>query len=483
MAADYSLMGSFGTGGASALSGDLITKLRETEEKSIVGAIDKKISNYDLEVEKIAEIQEKLNEFLATTKYFEVGGKENVFEQVLADTSGDSVVFDAIDTTSLQEGTITISVSQLAQKDIFQSKTFADSTALVTASLDEIITIANVEFSTAGKTFEALAEEINNTEGIQASIKQVSDTEFRLVIRSTETGSANNLNISISGTTPDDSLELLSDVDNHVMEGKNLNAIVDGISYDISSNTMVLEAKLSFTAIKVDEVIAGSGGVRTSSSITISEDTSAVTLAAEALVRNYNELTDLINTEIDDTDSVITNTSALKTILSDIKNMFFANYGADTPEFGTNTDSFGDLDYSHANVTNNDKNIFNYGFNLDKSGHISLDTETFNKALAENSDDLKNLFSGVYENKGLGTQLVEYIDALDGFKGILSNYTEQMDSNKEDLQKERKSKIASLDSKYLTMAESFASYGALISQMEASFGGLSMMIKQSTSSN
>jgi len=34
--ADYSMLGSLGSGGASALSGDLLTKLRTAEEKSVV---------------------------------------------------------------------------------------------------------------------------------------------------------------------------------------------------------------------------------------------------------------------------------------------------------------------------------------------------------------------------------------------------------------------------------------------------------------
>ena len=43
---DYSMMGSFGTGGASALSGDLITKLRDAEEASVIKPIDTKIDIY-----------------------------------------------------------------------------------------------------------------------------------------------------------------------------------------------------------------------------------------------------------------------------------------------------------------------------------------------------------------------------------------------------------------------------------------------------
>jgi flagellar hook-associated protein 2 len=168
--------------------------------------------------------------------------------------------------------------------------------------------------------------------------------------------------------------------------------------------------------------------------------------------------------------------------------MLFDNYGAETPTFGTETDDYGDIVKAHSNVTNNDKNLFMFGFELDKNGHLSVDSDTFNDIVnGENEnysfEDLKSVFTGAYENKGLGVQIKDYLDDLDGYEGLLTNYESQMDERKIELEEEKEEEIDRLDAKYGIMAEQFSAYSAIIAQMEASFSGLKMMIEQSTSGN
>jgi flagellar hook-associated protein 2 len=255
-------------------------------------------------------------------------------------------------------------------------------------------------------------------------------------------------------------------------KAQNLKATVDGVDYDMASNTLQLQAKLSMTAVKVDKV-------GESSSITLTKDTSSVAAVVEQMVLDYNELTEILNTEINSQESSIQDKDTLKNILKDIKGMFFKSYGASTPTFGTVKDSGGDIVYKHSNVTNNDKSIFNFGLSLDQHGTLIFNKEIFNNKLTENADDLKNLFVGVAENKGLGTQLHEYLDDLDGYKGVLTTYSTTMDTRKEDLKKTKEEEVKKLDIKYQSMANTFAAYGAMITQMESAFSGMEMMIKQS----
>lgn len=661
--ADYSMLGSFSTGGASSLSGDLITKLRDAEEKSIVTPLETKLETWDKELAKITEINEKITAFATTAMYFDISSDENVFNQVLTKATGTSVVFDAVSTTGLDEGTTTVTVSQLAQKDVFQSAAFADKEVVPTGTnaSDKIsIQIGSgtaIDFETTGKTYEEISEMINNQEGISSSVEQVGDNDYRLIVKSTDSGTSNALTITqtgldvgfdtlneqvkstaitstdimpdgdslvidgvtftntkevqsltISGTV-DDSVSLAgaattvnflghnvdtaqgdtaedlasqiavqsadvittwnaanpdneilsitqvgvtseleityknteSDVSNiasetsnglvfsqssettkglatyadmvtqinahadfnasinsdneieitrtdggqvgittdnfalgfagnnlnHTLKAQNLNAKVDGIDYDVSSNTIELGGNLSMTAVEVNT--AGS-----SSSVTVTKDTSAALSATKILVNDYNELTELITEELNATDSSVQNKSTLKTILSDIKNMFFSNYGADSIIW---TDPTGDK--NHANVSNNDKNIFNYGFELDSTGKMSLDETKFTEALSDDVDVLKGLFVGVHENKGLGTQLSEYMISLNSYEGLLSSYATNMDANKEKIEDEKEKAVSRLDTKYQTMAESFSAYGSMITQMESAFSGLKMMIAQS----
>ena len=145
--------------------------------------------------------------------------------------------------------------------------------------------------------------------------------------------------------------------------------------------------------------------------------------------------------------------------MSDIKDKMFGSYG-----------------------TNDDLNIFNFGFEIDKSGVLSLDSATFNEATESDIESLKSLFIGVAEDRGLGTQLKDYVDALDGFEGLLSSYETNMNTRLESLEEEQEKAIETLDNKYELLSAQFASYNAIINQFESQFSGLKLMIEQSVAS-
>ncbi len=453
--ADYSLVGAFNTDGASGLNGDLINKLREADERAKIEPIDTQLEDWDIELETISVIEAKINELLEATKSFDLfNSSGTVFDQISASTTGTSAVFDAVDVAGLEEGTTVINVTQLAQKDVFQTNTFTDADAVMTVGQTvgdklsvQIGTDAAINFETAGKTYQELADEINGTEGLTASIEQVGDSDFRLVIKSTDSGLSNALTI-----TQTDSLDValattlgFEDPANHVLHAQNLWAEIDGIDYDVSGNTVTIQGNLSITAVDEGE-----------STISIQKDTGAIVPALEEMVALYNEVVDLVDTELLSADSAIENSSGLRSILSTLKDAFFGEYGS------------------------NDESIFNYGFELDKEGHLSINTTLLGQKLAEGTDGLKDLFVGVAEDKGLGTQLKELIDDMNSYDGLITMYGEDMSTRKTKLEEEKEKAVATLDAKYDLMAAQFASYAAIIAQMEASFGGLSMMIEQST---
>ena len=489
---DYSMIGSFGSDAAQSVNGDMINKIRAAEEKSTINPLTEKIDNIALETEKIDEIKTKISEFEELVNYFDIYNDENVFNQFLFDATGTSAVFDAVDKSALEEGSTQIHVEQLAQKDVYQSNGVVEASLTNTYGNEDIqISIGGASaetINTNGLTLQEIATEINKLDGVSSSVEKISDTEHRLVIKSTEVGSENAITLSGAASVTlgfneydVDGITELEVASSHTLTARNLTASVDGVDYDISSNTITLQNGLKMTAVKED-------AIGEYSTITISKDTSAITVAAESMAIHYNELTTLISNEIDSTDSVIGDKDALKGILSDIKNMLFQNYGADTISYGAITTNTDDDDYyTHANVTTNDKNIFLFGFELDKSGDLTINTTKLNEIINGeddnyNVDDLKSLFTGVYENKGLGVQLKEYLDSLDGYNGILTTYENSMNTRKEDWELDKKEELEKLDIKYGIMAEQFSAYSAVIAQMESSFSGLKMMIEQSTAS-
>ncbi|RXK04776.1 flagellar filament capping protein FliD [Halarcobacter bivalviorum] len=533
-----------GSAGSASLNQELIDKLKEAERKSTVEPIENDLEDWTKEQEKFQEIMTKSNELLDAIKPFDlfISSGVSAFDQKSASVAGSSALFDAVDVSNIDEGTTTVKINQLAQKDVYQSNSFIDSAAQITGGNDagdmlilnqtgrpvyqsdttvagtdlvdasgggsitinidgvdktfnvsatttyqDLINDINADgelnakitlsgrlsitsadektpltiteslttsiglslgekYSTVGKTFDDLAADISKNSNYSASIESVGTDTNRLVIKSTDTGLDNKINITQQGF--DIGLE---DTANNTVKAQNLQASVDGINYDVSSNVLVVGG-LKITALEVDTADS-------SSSISIQSDTSTLPDLVQDIVNKYNELVSLVDNELYSAESPVSDKSSLRSMMEGIKSTLFDSYGE-----------------------NKDLNIFNFGINIDKSGFLTLDTETFNEAVENNLEDLRSLFVGTAESRGLGTQLKEYVDALDSFDGILSKYQENILKRKDTLEEEKTKAQESLDSKYSLLAQQFASYTAIITQFEAQFSGLKLMIQQSTAS-
>ena len=433
-----------GSSGSAGLNQELIDKLKSTEAKGKVDVYDTKLEDWDKELVKIDEINVKINELLSAVDKFDLyKSGANAFEQVTASTTGTSALFDAVDVSGLEPGTNSVDITQLAQKDVFQSNIIADKTAIVAdGSISIGVDGTTYDFTTNGLTYDELASEINKNLKLTASVEQVGDSSYRLVIKSTDTGLDNSL--TITQTNIDLGLE---DPANKVLSAQNMLANIDGVDYNVSSNTITVQGNLRMTAIETG-----------TSSISIQKDNSAIMPGIKDIATKYNELLTIIDEELYSGDSPISDTGTLKIIMDSIKNSLFQSYGP------------GD-----------DLNIFNYGFSFDKSGFLTIDEEILGSALTNNIDDIKAIFIGVAEKPGIGTNLKEYLDGLDSFDGLMNKYGESMANKKLELEEDKKNAQKILDSKYSQMSLQFASYTAIITQMENSFGGMKMMMDQSTS--
>ncbi len=440
-----------GTSGSAGLSQELIDKLKEAEKKAKVEPIETKLETWDKELEKFGEIEAKINELFASVKTLDLFNSTgtNAFEQIVANTSGTSAIFEAVDTSLLNEGMTTINVTQLAKRDVYQTEIFTSASDTISSDTNDKISISvggatAVEFS-LNQSYTDLAKAINDTTGLSANIEKVGDSDYRIIIKSTESGTANALTITPSGT---DVLGLSTPA-NHVQSAQNMQAEVDGIDYDVSSNTITIQGGLNVTAVALG-----------TSTINIEKDNTAIAPALQEFVTKYNELVDLVDAELFNAETPLEDLSSMRMILSTIKDTFFGGYGED-----------GDL------------RVFNYGFELDKTGKMSINSTILGDAVLNNLDELKALFVGTAENKGLGTLLKEKIDEMKFSDGLLSLYGDGMTKRKETLESDKTKATEQIDARYLQLAQQFAAYTAIISQMENSFSGLKMMIQQSTSGN
>ena len=440
-----------GSGQAASLNSDLIEKLKTAERKSSVEPIETKITKIGTEKTTFSTIEAKVAEFLETVKPFDlfISGGLTAFEQKGATTSGDSVTFDAADAKTLSKGFTSVDITQLAQKDVYQSTNVTEATK--NAKINQGALVINGQtFDTTNKSYQELATEISAKTGMVASVEQVGTDSFRLIIKSEETGLANKLNISGAasqalGFTTDGTTV---NATNHILEAKNMIAKVDGVEYNVATNNITVDG-LKITANKL--------GV---SSITVTDDTSQIESQMKNFVTKYNELLALVDGEVYNSDSSLDDKSSIRSIMSQIKDKLFGSYGP-----------------------NSDKSLFNYGIELDKSGTLSLNSTKFNSAVQNDLSGLKDLFVGAAEKKGLGTTLKETIDEMRYAGGTLNSYQSAMAKREVKLEEEKEKAEKALNAKYEQLALQFSSYGAVINQMESSFSGLKMLIQQSTSGN
>jgi flagellar hook-associated protein 2 len=437
-----------GSSGSLDLNSELLTKLKTAESTSILDPITAEEEDTQAEIDAVNEIQTMVTDFLDIVKDFDLfTSGTNIFDEITASTSGTSASFDATDTSDLEPGTISVNVTQLAQKDVYQTNIIADKTSTMDSGTISIsIGDNSYDFSTDGKTYEALISEINNYPDLDAALEQVGDSSYRMVIKSTESGLSNAL--SITQTDIDLGLE---DSDNHVLTAQNMNATIDGVDYDLSSNKVTMQNGLIIKAVSEG-----------TSTITMERDDSSLIDGINNMADKYNDLVDLVNSYIlgdEDNAAVISDSSTLKTMMSDIKNILFGNYGLD-----------------------NEENLFKYGISFDSSGYVQIDDTELSSAISDNYDDVKELFVGYAEKEGIGTKLKTYLDSLDSLDGgLLSTYSDRLSSRLDTLNSDYQTASDKLDEKYEQMATQFASYTVLITQMENDFASLQAIIDDSSS--
>ncbi|MFX4241174.1 flagellar filament capping protein FliD [Aliarcobacter butzleri] len=348
-----------------------------------------------------------------------------------------------------------------AQKDTWQTNEFDGTTTTKNSIVNQgTLNINGTGVDTTNLSYEELATEINKIVGIKASLVEDSQNgTFRLSIESKETGIANKINFEGSAEILEHfglnnennnvikAQDLKIDIKNNVLQAEDMQMKVDGVEYSGSTNTITIDG-LKITATKSDG----------ESTINIEDDNSNIKTQMQAFVTAYNTLNTLISGEVYSTDSSLGDKASIRNVMSQLKEQLF----------GTGS---------------GDKTIFSYGFSFDSSnGNLVLSSTEFDNAIKNDKEGLQNLFVGVAEKKGIATSLDELI-SNSGINKDLIDYESNMLSRETKLTEQKDAAQEALDAKYKLMAQQFAAYTTIITQMENSFSGLKMLIQQSTASN
>ncbi len=335
--------------------------------------------------------------------------------------------------------------------------TVADSTKIhTTSSANLVITVDTTDYTIdiANKTYDEIVDSINNLKDASGYSVDVTAAiiDGKLQIQDTN-GSSISINDTSSAFLSVSAYE--NSLENNVLKAQSMKMTVDGVDYEAAANEIVVDG------LTIKATTEGT------STITVENDTSYLATQMQTFVDAYNTLVDVVG-EAAAVDSDMYNKSGLKSILDQIKERVMDYYG---PE-GDQTSLFS----------------IGFGFNDDKSGKLTFDETVFSEVATNDLDSLKDMFIGssYYSETnpgGFGTQLKSLIDNMYYSSGAVNLFETSLDDREETLNTELEKAENTLNTKYDQLLAQFAAYSTIITQMEASFGGLKMMIEQSTASN
>ncbi|EDO8928600.1 flagellar filament capping protein FliD [Campylobacter coli] len=407
--------------GSGVLKQDTIDKLKEAEQKARIDPYTKKIEENTTKQKDLTEIKTKLLSFQTAVSSLAdatVFAKRKVVGSISDNPPASLTVNSGVALQSMN-----INVTQLAQKDVYQSKGLANDGGFVNAQLTGT---ADLTFFSNGKeytvrvdkntTYRNLADKINEASGGEIVAKIVNTgekgTPYRLTLTSKETGEDSaisfyagkkdaqgqyqsdleaekifsNLGWELDKTSSIDPAKDkkgygIKDASLHIQTAQNAEFTLDGIKMFRSSNTVTdLGVGMTLTLNKTGEI-----------NFDVQQDFEGVTKAMQDLVDAYNDLVTNLNAATDynsetGTKGTLQGISEVNSIRSSILADLFDSQVVD----GTTEDANGNKVNTKVMLSMQD-----FGLSLNDAGTLSFDSSKFEQKVKEDPDSTESFFSNI----------------------------------------------------------------------------------------
>lgn len=418
----------------------------------------KKIEENTTKQKDLTELKTKLSTFQAAVS--SLGDSTAFAKRKVVASITDNPPASLSVTSGVALQSMNINVTQLAQKDVYQSKGLVNDTGIINASLDKA---TNLTFFSNGKeysvtvdkntTYKDLADKINEASGGEIVAKIVNtgekDAPYRLTLTSKETGEDSAISFYPGKKNAEGKYEIdenalgifsslgweldqksagletfdpskdkkgLGIVDNeddplHIQKAQDAKFTMDGIKMTRSSNTITdLGVGITLTLNKTGEI-----------NFDVQQDSESVTKAMQDMVDAYNDLVLNLNAATDynsetGTKGSLQGVTEVNSIRSSIISVLFKTQSVN----GTVEDDNGNKVNTKVMLSLQD-----YGLSMTDSGTLNFDSSTFESKMKENPDLTESFFSGVTQYKDINytgdliktDSLKEYLGKEEG-KGI-----------------------------------------------------------------
>ncbi|WP_144584441.1 flagellar filament capping protein FliD [Campylobacter coli] len=420
--------------GSGVLTQETIDKLKEAEQQARVNPYTTKIEENTAKQKDLTEIKTKLSTFQSAVSSL---GDSTAFAKrkvVASITDNPPASLTATSGVALQS--MNINVTQLAQKDVYQSKGLANDTGIINANLTNA---TNLTFFSKGKeytvtidkntTYSDLVDKINSATGGEIVAKMVNtgekDTPYRLTLTSKETGEDSAISFYPGGkdssgkytldsnatevfkslgwnldetalnaegfdpATSKKGVGIIDDAENplHIQQAQNANFTMDGIKMTRSSNTITdIGVGITLTLNKTGEI-----------NFDIQQDSESITQTMQEMVDAYNDLVLNLNAATDynsetGTKGTLQGVTEVNSIRSSIVSILFQSQSVD----GTVEDASGNKVSAKVMLSLQD-----YGLSMTESGTLNFDSSAFETKVKEDTAMAESFFSGITQYKNI----------------------------------------------------------------------------------
>lgn len=392
------------TGIGSGLDVDsIVSQLMAIEEQPIY-TLQQEAAYVEAEISALGQLKSALAGLQSTAQALE---SESAFFSASASSSDDDVITATAENSAVS-GSYDLVVSTLAENHKLASASFTSTEEIGTG----VITIAtgsgsfDVAISSTANTISDIRNAINNdanNTGVTASVITV-DGGDKLILTSDKGGTENVLQITVSDDGDGDDTDNTDGLSRLVYETsgtQNLTQVQAGVDASFTIDTYTV-TKSSNTITDVIEGVTINLVATGNATVEVSEDKGVALSSMQKLASSYNGVVDSIS-------ALRTSGMAGDSLLRNIEVALRDVFRAETSGLaGTLTTSY------------------EAGFSFDKYGQLSIDTTTFNAALADDFDGLKSYFTDTYQ--GFGDRMDKLIDSYAGVDGSIDGRTTSLNT-------------------------------------------------------
>ncbi|EKA2508898.1 flagellar filament capping protein FliD [Campylobacter upsaliensis] len=410
------------------LTQETIDKLKKAEEAGRVEPYKKKVEENAAKQKDLTEIKTKLLAF--QTAVSSLGDATAFAARKVSSSIKDNPAASLSADAGVALQSMKVNVTQLAEKDVYQSKALAIDTGLVNASLKNEVKLT---FFQNGKeytvtidkttTYKDLADKISTASDGNIVAKIINTGEkpdgYRLSLTSKETGEENAISF-YPGSKDDkgkyqehseakeifkslgwelDDKTKPNDVDkdkkgygikdqaNHLKKAQNAEFTMDGIKMVRPSNTITdIGVGLTLTLNKTGEV-----------NFEVQQDTEAVTKAMEDLVNAYNDLVANLNASTDfNSETGMKGTLQGVSEVNSIRSTLISALFDSVPVEGVVKDKNGNDMNATVMLSMQD-----FGLKISESGNLSFIKSDFEKKMKEDISFAEGFFAGITKYKDI----------------------------------------------------------------------------------